>query len=92
MLFVVHCLDKPGALDTRLANHADHRAYLETAPVTIVMSGPLVEDDGETMKGSFFLVDAPNRDAVATFNGNDPFFKAGIWASINIDAFQKRVG
>ncbi len=35
MLFVTHCLDKPGALDNRLAHYDEHRAYLATAPVHV---------------------------------------------------------
>jgi uncharacterized protein YciI len=52
MLFVIHARDKAGALPTRLANYDAHKAFLsDTSPhgVWIVMSGPLVADDGTTM-------------------------------------------
>ncbi len=95
MLFTVHALDKPGALPTRLAAYDAHRAYLNASaggPVTIVMSGPLVEDDGETAKGSFFLLDAPDRAAAEAFNRADPFHAAGIWESVRIVAFLRKRG
>ena len=58
MLFVLHALDRPGALPKRLANYDAHKAFLaDTSPhgVTILMSGPLTADDGQTMIGSLFL-------------------------------------
>jgi uncharacterized protein YciI len=36
------------------------------------MSGPLVSDDGKTMIGSLFLIDAPGRLEVEAFNRADP--------------------
>jgi uncharacterized protein len=95
MLFTIHALDKPGALPARLAAYDAHRAYLNAQtdkPVTLVMSGPLVEDDGKTAKGSFFLVEAPDRAAAEAFNRADPFHAAGIWESVRIVAFLRKRG
>ncbi|QCI65322.1 YciI family protein [Phreatobacter stygius] len=95
MLFTIHALDKPGALPTRLAHYDAHKAFLaDTADhgVRIVMSGPLVEDDGVTAKGSFFLVEAADRATVETFNRADPFHAAGIWSAVTIVAFLRRQG
>ena len=91
MRFVVHCVDKPGALPIRKANYDAHKAYLASGKVKTVISGPLVEEDGETMIGSLFIFDAPTRQEVVDFNRNDPFFKAGVWRSIEIHAFAMRV-
>lgn len=55
MLFVIHALDKPGVLDARLARYDAHKALLaDPSPygIRIVMSGPLIADDGTTMIGS----------------------------------------
>ncbi len=95
MLFVIHAIDKPGALPVRLAHYDAHKAYLgamEGQGIRTVMSGPLVEDDGQTMKGSMFVVDAADRAAVESFNRNDPFYRAGIWDRVDITAYIKRVG
>ena len=95
MLFIVHCLDRAGALPVRMEHYLAHREYLATLdsrPVEIVMSGPLVSDDGETMIGSFFLIEDTDRKAVEAFNQADPFHHAGIWESVSIHAFSKRVG
>lgn len=89
--YIVHCLDKPDGLPRRQQNYDAHRAYLETAPVKILVSGPLVSDDGETMIGSLFLIEADSKATVEAFNAGDPFRKADVWASINIHRFNKRV-
>jgi uncharacterized protein YciI len=91
MHYIVHCLDKPDALPTRLAHYAAHREYLSKPSVKIVISGPLVGDDNETMIGSCFLVEADSKDAVVAFNANDPFAAAGIWAKVDIHPFLKRM-
>jgi uncharacterized protein YciI len=95
MLFAIHALDKPGALPVRLANYDAHKAYLEGGdrlPVTIVMSGPLVSDDGATMIGSLFLVEAPGRAEAEAFNSADPFAAAGVWEKVTITGFFRRKG
>jgi uncharacterized protein YciI len=95
MLFAIHALDRTGALPTRLANYDAHKAFLsDTSPfgVKIVMSGPLVADDGQTMIGSLFLVDAPSRTEVEAFNRADPFAAAGIWEKVTIAGFLRRQG
>ena len=93
MFFITHCLDRPGALDTRLAHYDEHRAYLANPSVHMVVSGPLVADDGETMIGSLFLTEAESKADVEAFNRADPFFVHGVWDrdTIEIHAFLKRV-
>jgi uncharacterized protein YciI len=95
MLFVIHALDKPGALDVRLARYDAHKAFLaDPSPygIRIVMSGPLTADDGTTMIGSLFLVEAADRAAVERFNRADPFHESGIWERVTITGFLRRQG
>ena len=91
MHYIIHCLDKPDALQTRLANYDAHKAYLAKAPVKIVISGPLVADDGETMIGSCFLVEAGSKEEVLAFHNADPFKAADVWAHVHINPFLKRM-
>jgi uncharacterized protein YciI len=95
MFFVLHAFDKAGALEKRLANYEAHKAFLaDTSPhgVSIVISGPLVADDGKTMIGSLMILEAPDRATVEAFNAADPFCAAGIWEKVEISAFVKRQG
>ncbi len=94
MLFVLHALDKADALSRRLAAYDAHKAFLADTSrfgLKIIMSGPLVEDDGTTMKGSFFLIEAPTRTEVERFHAADPFKAADVWAQTTITAFLRRV-
>lgn len=91
MLFIVHCLDRQGAVQDRLDNYEAHKAYLAASPVHIVISGPLLAEDGETMIGSLFLFEADSKDEVDAFNAADPFAKAGIWERVEIHPFLKRM-
>ncbi|MEO0820096.1 MAG: YciI family protein [Pseudomonadota bacterium] len=90
MRFVVHALDKPDALARRLAVIEAHRAHLATAParhgVTVLLSGPLTADDGETMRGSFFLLEAPGRAAIEALFAEDPLAGADVWAARHVSA------
>jgi uncharacterized protein len=95
MLFIIHALDRADALPTRQSNYDAHKAFLSDTGkfgVKIVMSGPLVADDGSTMIGSFFLVEAPGRAEVEAFHHADPFFAAKIWKTVTITAFLRRQG
>jgi uncharacterized protein YciI len=91
MHYTVYCLDHDGMVERRLSHYDAHKAYLATAPVKMVMSGPLLAADEETMIGSFFLYEADDIDEVVRFNTNDPFNEAGIWKSVDIRPFLKRV-
>lgn len=95
MLFVIHAVDRPGALPERLAAYDAHKAFLADAArhgVAIVISGPLTADDGATMVGSLLVVDAPDRDTVVRFNAADPFHAAGIWERVAVTGFIRRQG
>lgn len=91
MHYVVHCLDFEGAVEKRLEHYEAHKAYLSTAPVKTLISGPLLADDNETMIGSCFLLEADSLAEVEAFNRNDPFAKAGLWERVSIRPFNKRV-
>ncbi len=91
MHYVIHCLDHPGAVQKRLDHYEAHKAYLGSAAMKTVMSGPLMADDEVTMIGSCFVVEAASLANVQAFNANDPFNKAGLWQTISIRPFLKRV-
>lgn len=91
MHYIVHCLDHTGAVALRLAHYDAHKAYLASKPINILVSGPLLADDNETMIGSLFLVEAGSREDVQRFSDADPFRAADLWARIDIHPFLKRV-
>lgn len=93
MLFVIHGFDKPDRAELRSKNYPDHKAHVTNAEnfgIAIVMSGPLVADDGETPIGSHFVIEAPDREAVERFHEADPFFIAGVWERTSVTMFLRR--
>ncbi len=92
MLFAIHCLDKDGVLEKRMSVMQAHRDYLETAPVDVVMSGPLMSDDQQDVIGSFYLIEAADRAAIEAFQNDDPLVVADLWKSMHVNVFSKRVG
>ena len=95
MLFIINGIDKADGLPLRLAHYEAHKAFLSDTSafgVKIVMSGPLVADDGTSMIGSFFLIEAPDRATVERFNAADPFKQADIWERVTITGFLRRQG
>lgn len=91
MHYVIHCLDKPGSVQKRLDNYEAHKAYLADAPIKTLISGPLLDDDAETMIGSCFLVEAESLEEVVAFNRADPFHAVDLWGQVSIRPFSKRV-
>jgi uncharacterized protein len=90
MHFVVYCLDHPGVAERRLAHYDEHRAWRQASPLNTLISGPLTDFEG-TAIGSFSLYEADDIEAVRRFVQDDPFNKAGVWNTVDIRPFLKRV-
>lgn len=84
-MYVVYCRDVAGSGPLRDASIDDHRRYVDQRAAMIVMSGPLVADDG-ARRGQLFVLDVPDRAAAEEFATRDPFTLAGVFASVEIDA------
>jgi uncharacterized protein len=92
VLFAIHCLDRADSAADRKAHFEAHIAYLKAlTEVRIVVSGPLLADDGATTIGSRFIIDAPGKAEVVAFNRADPFSGAAIWRETRIHPFLKRI-
>ncbi len=89
--FVIMCIDKPGVEEKRKQAMKAHIEYLSSNPIKIVLSGPLMSDDGEHIVGSLFLVEADGRASVEKFQQGDPLLEADLWQSVEVRVFNKRV-
>ena len=78
MLFLVYCTDKPGSLDVRMANRADHIEWLKARGDRLKAGGPWMNDAGE-MAGSLLIVDADDAHELSTWLAEDPYAKAGLF-------------
>ena len=90
-LFVLMCVDHPGALETRMSVRADHLAYVREHLSMVKLAGPLMDDAGE-MAGSMFIVEAPDRAAVEAFSAADPYRLANVFKHIELRPWKVSVG
>jgi uncharacterized protein YciI len=89
--YLLECLDKPDSGALRQATRPAHLAYVQGAS-GILAAGPLLAEDEETMIGSFFILDLPNRAAVTAFNAEDPYTQAGLFGGVRITPFRWLIG
>jgi uncharacterized protein YciI len=89
MRYAIICRDKPGSLDLRLANRADHLAYIKKTGV-VEMAGPFLQ--GEQMVGSLVIVEAPDLAAAQAWAADDPYGRAGLFASVEVIEWKKVIG
>jgi uncharacterized protein YciI len=87
MIYVFSLLDKPDSGDLRQRVRPEHKAYLAAAAERMAFAGPLVADDGQTMLGSLLAIDFDSRDAAHAWLADEPFTRAGLYASTSVHAF-----
>ncbi len=81
--------DNPGALQTRLDNRPAHLDYLGQTE-TVIHAGPLLGDD-EKPCGSLIILDMSMAEA-EDWAANDPYAKAGLFASVELIRWNKVIG
>jgi uncharacterized protein YciI len=87
MLFAITCLDKKGALETRLATRPAHLAYLESRQPQLVLVGPVLDADQKPC-GSLLVIEAPDQAAAEAFAAADPYAAAGLFAEVSVRPFR----
>lgn len=88
-LFAVICRDKPGALQVRLDTRDAHLAHIRDSGI-VAMAGPLMEDG--QMCGSLVVLDTDDLTAAQAWAAGDPYKAAGLFASVDVIAWNKVIG
>tara|TARA_A100001037_G_scaffold274680_1_gene272628 strand:- start:33 stop:311 length:279 start_codon:yes stop_codon:yes gene_type:complete len=91
MLYILFCEDKADSLELRLANRKNHLSWASEKASSIKLAGPMLSDDGETMIGSVFILEASSIEEVRTLNTEDPYTKAGLWQKVIIHPFRQSI-
>ena len=81
--FTLICQDKPDSLELRLATRPSHVAYLGEHADKLRLGGPFLDGAGQ-MCGSLLIVEVDDLAAAEAFSVNDPYRKAGLFASVEI--------
>lgn len=90
MLFALIARDKPGAIETRLANRAAHLDYVTQSGV-VRQAGPLLNND-EEMIGSLLILDVEDRAVAESWAAGDPYAKAGLFQDVELIPWKKVIG
>ena len=88
-LFAVICRDKPGALQVRIDTREAHLGFLRDSAI-VRMAGPLIEHG--QMCGSLVVLDTDDLDAAQAWAAADPYKAAGLFASVDVIAWNKVIG
>jgi uncharacterized protein len=87
MLYTFVLLDRPDGAALRQRVRPEHKAWLAGVGDRIAFAGPLTTDDGRSMIGSLLVIDFASREAAQAWLANEPFTRAGLYASTSVHAF-----
>jgi uncharacterized protein YciI len=88
MLFAFVYKDKPGHLNVRMEARPAHLEHLTklNEQGTLKMAGPFLDGDGKSC-GTLVIVSAETIDLAKALADSDPYVKAGLFESVEVQAF-----
>jgi hypothetical protein len=90
--FVLTCIDKPSALELRMATREAHFAYAGGMPAGFIrLGGPFLDANGD-MAGSLIIIEAEDMAAAEAFSLADPYCKAGLFERVDIRPWKATFG
>ena len=89
MLFFIYRIDKPGSAALRQATRAEHLTYAKGLGDRLRLAGPTLDESGETMNASVFILEAESREEAEALTAEDPYEKAGLFESKIVRPFME---
>ncbi len=86
--FAITALDGPEADARRKAVAADHHKFQASVMDRYVARGPLQNDDGVRLRGSFMIMEFPDRAACDDFWASEPLNYGGVFADVTIERWR----
>ncbi len=87
MIYAITLIDRPQSAELRQRVRPVHKEYLAQIADRMAFAGPLMADDGTTMIGSLLAIDFESREAANDWLAEEPFTKAGLYASSSVYPF-----
>ncbi len=90
-LYAIVSHDAPGAEAIRAEHRAAHFAHIDTILDKVAVAGPLKDAEGR-FTGSLVVLHVADEAEARRILEADPYFKAGVWTDIRIEAFTAAAG
>lgn len=90
-LYTLTCIDKPGALELRMANRPAHLDFLAGLGGAVKLGGPFLDEAGNPA-GSLLIVETEDLAGAEAIAEADPYGKAGLFESVTIRPFRLTIG
>ena len=90
-MFVAVLESRENTSDLRTATKPAHDAYWNDYMSVLRFAGPMLSDDGSTRLGQVIMLAVDERKVAEDIVLNDPFYKAGLFASCQIRRFNLSV-
>ena len=84
MLIAIMCLDKPNSLSLRMATRPKHLEWLKNNMPDAAYVGPLLDDEGEALVGSLYILEFEDVTAARAWLATEPYYKADLFESVLI--------
>ena len=91
MLFSLICIDRTDAGSLRADTRAKHLEYLKGAGDIIIFAGPMMNEAGNAVVGSDFLLNMESLLEVEAFAKKDPYNVAGLFSSVDARPTMKAI-
>jgi uncharacterized protein YciI len=88
--FVITAVDRPNALEKRMAVREAHLAYARESGLVRV-GGPFLDEAGN-MAGSMLIIEAEDLAAAKAFSAADPYFTEGVFETVDVRPFKVTLG
>ncbi|MCZ4281086.1 YciI family protein [Kiloniella laminariae] len=89
MKFIFSCVDKKDHAHIRAENRPAHLEYLGKFMDRVVVAGPTLGADGESMTGSLLILEFDDAIAAQEFAENDPYKLAGLFEQVTITPWKQ---
>ncbi len=92
MLYMAICNDGGDKQSLRKAVLQDHLDYVEMIADKIAVAGPLSESESGEYRISVFVYDVSGQGEAERLLHNDPYYKAGLYDTVEIKEFKPAIG
>jgi uncharacterized protein YciI len=87
MLYAFICTDRPNSVELRMKVRPAHIDYLNELGDRLKAAGPFTDEAGSPI-GTLAIIEAKDRAAAEDIARNDPYVKAGLFATVEIRAWK----